>query len=71
MVGKADYEKRITLPNGKEVSNYSKEYMLWCEALNLSKKKLADRRIFLEKIQEKRPNDAETIKSYLLYIWNN
>jgi predicted ATP-dependent Lon-type protease len=71
MVGENKYEKRVTLPNGEEVSNYSKTYMLWCEAINLQKKTLQQRRDFLEKIHYKRPDDAEKIKKYLRFLWSH
>jgi len=62
------HKKSITLPDGTETDNYSTEYQRYCEALNLSKKPLFKRRIWLEKIshQEER---VEKLKYWLSFIW--
>lgn len=63
--------KLITLPDGTETDNYSKDYMVYCEALNLSKKTLAFRRRFINDIdkplQQERVNK---LKYWLTFIWN-
>ena len=63
--------KDIKLPDGTETNNYSKDYMVYCEALNLSKKTLAFRQKFLKKIdkplQQERVNK---LKYWLTFIWN-
>jgi len=63
--------KDITLPDGTETNNYSKDYMVYCEALNLSKKTLAFRQKFLKKIdkplQQERVNK---LKYWLTFIWD-
>jgi len=63
--------KLITLPDGTETDNYSKDYMVYCEALNLSKKTLAFRQKFLKKIDK--PHQQERVKKlkyWLTFIWN-
>jgi hypothetical protein len=63
--------KDIKLPDGTETNNYSKDYMVYCEALNLSKKNLAFRQTFLKKID--RPHQQERVnklKYWLTFIWN-
>ena len=63
--------KPVTLPDGTETDNYSKDYMVYCEALNLSKKTLAFRRRFINDIdkplQQERVNK---LKYWLTFIWN-
>ncbi len=59
--------KSITLPNGVETDNYSKDYILYCEALNLSKKPLWKRREWLEKLKDE--SRVETLKYWLEWIW--
>lgn len=61
--------KEITLPNGVETDNYSKDYILYCEALNLSKKPLHKRREWLTKI--KNQERVDTLKYWLEWIWKN
>jgi len=63
--------KDIKLPDGTETNNYSKDYMVYCEALNLSKKTLAFRQRFLNKID--RPQQQERVnklKYWLTFIWD-
>jgi len=63
--------KLITLPDGTETDNYSKDYMVYCEALNLCKKTLAFRQKFLKKIDK--PHQQERVnklKYWLTFIWN-
>ena len=61
----------VTFPDGTKTDTWSKEYMLYCEALNLSKKTLAFRQKFLKKIdkplQQERVNK---LKYWLTFIWN-
>jgi len=63
--------KLMTLPDGTETHNCSKDYMVYCEALNLSKKTLSFRQKFLKKIdkplQQERVNK---LKYWLTFIWN-
>lgn len=62
--------KSITLPDGTETDNYSKEYMVYCEALNLSKKPLAFRRKFLRDIDKPMQQDRlKKLKYWLEFIW--
>jgi len=61
----------ITLPDGTETDNCSKHYMVYCEALNLSKKTLSFRQQFLKKIDK--PHQQERVnklKYWLTFIWN-
>ena len=63
--------KLITLPDGTETDTWSKDYMVYCEALNLSKKTLAFRQKFLKKIDK--PNQQERVnklKYWLTFIWS-
>ncbi len=68
---KSRITKPMTLPDGTETHNCSKDYMVYCEALNLSKKTLAFRQKFLKKIdkplQQERVNK---LKYWLTFIWN-
>jgi hypothetical protein len=59
--------KEIILPNGVKTDNYSKDYILYCEALNLSKKPLEKRRAWLAKI--KNQERVDTLKYWLKWIW--
>lgn len=59
--------REIELPNGEIVDNYSKRYMLWCEALSLSKKPLHQRIQFLNKLTDEKR--VEGIKYFLTLIW--
>jgi len=61
--------KPITLPNGVETDNCSTDYMIYCEALNLSKRPLEDRRRFLEKL--KNEDRVKALKVWLQFIWDN
>jgi hypothetical protein len=63
--------KLITLPDGTETDNCSKDYMVYCEALNLSKKTLSFRQKFLKKIDK--PHQQERVnklKYWLTFIWD-
>ena len=63
--------KLITLPDGTETDNYSKDYMVYCEALNLSKKTLAFRQTFFKKIDKPHQQERLTkLKYWLTFIWN-
>ena len=63
--------KLITLPDGTETDNYSKDYMVYCEALNLSKKTLSFRQQFLKKIDKPHQQERVTkLKYWLTFIWN-
>ena len=57
-----------TLPDGNQVDNYSKEWMLYCEALSLSKKPYSKRADFLDKLKDLERTNK--IKYYLQLIWN-
>ena len=59
--------RSITLPNGLKTDNYSKEYQRYCEALNLSKKPLDQRREWLSKLKDTRR--VEELKEWLTLIW--
>lgn len=61
--------KPITLPNGVETDNCSTDYMIYCEALNLSKRPLEDRRRFLEKL--KNEDRVKALKVWLQFIWDS
>ena len=62
-------KRTITLPDGKETDNYSKEYQRYCEALNLSKKTLMQRQAWLNKLQDK--DRVEKLKYWLKLILEN
>ncbi len=63
--------KLITLPDGTETDNCSTDYMVYCEALNLSKKTLAFRQKFLKKIDNSHQQERVTkLKYWLTFIWN-
>lgn len=59
----------ITLPDGTETDNYSQEYQRYCEALNLSKKTLIQRREWLNKLKDQARVDK--LKYWLKIIWEN
>ena len=59
----------VTLPDGTKTDTWSKEYMLYCEALNLSKKPLNQRQYWLNKLQNKERVDG--LKRWLLLLWEN
>jgi hypothetical protein len=61
-------KRTITLPDGKETDNYSKEYQRYCEALNLSKKPLWKRQEWLNKLTDE--ERVEQLKYWLNLIWN-
>ena len=58
----------ITLIDGTIVDNYSREYMLYCEAKWLLSKELSYRREWLDKILVKRGNDVPIIKGYMVLL---
>ena len=62
-----DNKRAITLIDGTETDNYSKEYQRYCEALNLSKKPLWKRQEWLEKLQDQ--ERVEQLKYWLKLIW--
>ena len=62
-----DNKRAITLIDGTETDNYSKEYQRNCEALNLSKKPLWKRQEWLEKLQDQ--ERVEQLKYWLNLIW--
>ena len=62
-----DNKRAITLMDGTETDNYSKEYQRYCEALNLSKKPLWKRQEWLEKLQDQ--ERVEQLKYWLKLIW--
>jgi hypothetical protein len=62
-------KQKITLPNGVETDNYSKDYMLYCEALNLSKKPLEKRREWLNKLRDE--ERVKILKEWLTLIWKD
>ena len=59
----------ITLPDGVETDNYSKEYQRYCEALNLSKKPLKMRQEWLNKLKDQERVDK--LKYWLTIIWES
>ena len=61
--------KQITLPDGTETDTWSKEYMLYCEALDLSRKPIEQRRYWLNKLKNKTRVDG--LKTWLRLIWKN
>lgn len=61
--------KQITLPDGTETDTWSKEYMLYCEALDLSRKPLEKRRYWLNKLQNK--DRVDGLKKWLKLFWKN
>jgi len=58
----------IVLVDGTIVDNYSREYMLYCEAKWLLSKELSYRREWLDKILVKRGNDVPVIKGYMILL---
>ena len=58
----------ITLKDGTIVDNYSREYMLYCEAKWLLSKELSYRREWLDKISAKRLQDIPIIKGYMVLL---
>ena len=61
--------KPVTLPDGTKTNTWSKEYMLYCEALNLSKKSIEQRRKWLNKLSDK--TRVNGLKTWLNLIWKN
>jgi hypothetical protein len=61
--------KPVTLPDGTQTDTWSKEYMLYCEALNLSKKPIEKRREWLNRLKNK--DRVEGLKTWLRLIWKN
>ena len=59
----------VTLPDGTKTDTWSEEYMLYCEALNLSKKPLNQRQYWLNKLQNK--ERVNGLKRWLLLLWEN
>ena len=57
-----------TLPDGKQVENYSEEWMRYCESLSLSKKSYSQRVNFLDKLKDEERKNK--IKYYLQLIWD-
>ena len=61
--------KPVTLPDGTQTDTWSKEYMLYCEALNLSRKPIEKRREWLNRLKNK--DRVEGLKTWLRLIWKN
>tara|TARA_R110002050_G_scaffold211417_1_gene347508 strand:+ start:869 stop:1057 length:189 start_codon:yes stop_codon:yes gene_type:complete len=61
--------KPVTLPDGTKTDTWSKEYMLYCEALDLSKKSLNQRQYWLNKLKDE--NRVNGLKKWLLLLWKN
>jgi len=59
----------ITLIDGTETDNCSKEYQRYCEALSLSRKPLEKRREWLNKLRDEQR--VEQLKYWLKLIWQN
>jgi hypothetical protein len=59
--------KEIVLPDGTKTDTWSKEYMLYCEALNLSKKPTDIRRQFVSQLKNK--DRVDKINYWLQIIW--
>jgi hypothetical protein len=62
-------KKTIELPDGTQTDNHSQEYQRYCEALNLSKKPLMQRRAWLNKLKDEQRVDK--LKYWLTLIWDN
>lgn len=62
-------KRSITLPDGTETDNYSKDYQRYCEALNLSKKPLFKRQEWLNKLKDE--ERVEKLKYWLTLIWKS
>ncbi len=58
----------ITLIDGTIVDNYSKEYMLYCEAKWLTGKDFEFCQEWFVKISAKRLQDIPTIKGYMVLL---
>lgn len=61
-------ERIIKLQSGKEVSNYSKEYFLECEAKELLLLSLEQRRIKLKTLEERR-GSVDNLKKKIKELW--
>jgi len=61
----------VLLLDGTIVDNYSREYMLYCEAKWLLSKELSYRREWLDKVKEKRSSDIDLLKNYISIIFNS
>ena len=61
-------KRAITLPDGTETDNWSQPYQRYCEAINLSKKPLMQRRDWLNKLKDE--ERVEQLKYWLNFIWN-
>jgi len=61
--------KLVTLPDGTQTDTWSKEYMLYCEALDLSRKPIEKRREWLNRLKNK--DRVEGLKTWLRLIWKN
>ena len=61
--------KLVTLPDGTKTDTWSKEYMLYCEALDLSRKPIEKRREWLNRLKNK--DRVEGLKTWLRLIWKN
>jgi len=59
----------FTLIDGNVVDSNSVQYMIFCEALNLSKKPLNQRRAFLMKLRKKHTQRVEKLEYWLKLIW--
>jgi len=60
----------FTLIDGSVVDSNSVDYMLFCEALNLSKKPLHQRRAFLMSLRKKHVQRVEKLEYWLKLIWS-
>ena len=61
--------KLVTLPDGTKTDTWSKEYMLYCEALDLSRKPIEKRRYWLNKLTDQ--TRVKGLKTWLKLIWKN
>ena len=61
--------KPVTLPDGTQTDTWSREYILYCEAVSLSKKSLEHRRYWLNKLQDH--NRVNGLKKWLRFFWEN
>ena len=59
--------KLVTLPDGTKTDTWSKEYMLYCEALDLSRKPIEKRRYWLNKLKDQ--TRVEGLKFWLRLLW--
>lgn len=68
------WARLVTLPDGREVGNYSEEYRLYCEAAWVLRKKRTKRtRLeYLDVVQEKRGAAARVaLREEMLRIWQS